>query len=95
MVKEEEEEEEEKGASAATTDVSEMHVVDMCATPGRKTCQLLSFGFRKVTAVEADARRCRRLRENLERLGHGGVKDGGDVDEDDGRVEVVVAKGQD
>ena len=65
----EEEEEEEKGASAATTDVSEMHVVDMCAAPGKKSCQLLPFGFRRVTAVEADSRQCRRLRENLERMG--------------------------
>ena len=36
-----EEEEEEEGASAAATDVSEMHVVDMCAAPRGETCHLL------------------------------------------------------
>jgi 16S rRNA (cytosine967-C5)-methyltransferase len=46
----------------------DLHVVDMCAAPGGKTAQLLSFGLGHVTAVEANARRCRRLDENLERL---------------------------
>ena len=91
-------EEGEEVASAAAIDVSEMHLVDICAATGGKTCQLLSFVFKKVTAVEANARRYRRLRENLERLGHGGGEGGvesGDGDDDDGRVKVVVAKGQD
>ena len=51
-------------------DLSSMHVVDMCASPGGKTAQLLSAGFR-VTAIEANARRSRRLLENLERLNFG------------------------
>ena len=56
------------------------------------------FGFRKVTAVEADARRCRRLQENLERLGHGegeGGVESGDGNDNDDRNKVVVAKVQD
>eukprot|EP00554_Chaetoceros_debilis_P002132 CAMPEP_0194087544 /NCGR_PEP_ID=MMETSP0149-20130528/25528_1 /TAXON_ID=122233 /ORGANISM="Chaetoceros debilis, Strain MM31A-1" /LENGTH=440 /DNA_ID=CAMNT_0038770927 /DNA_START=406 /DNA_END=1728 /DNA_ORIENTATION=+ len=44
-----------------------LNVVDMCAAPGGKTAQLLSSGFH-VTAIEANARRCRRLLENLDRL---------------------------
>ena len=43
-------------------------VVDMCAAPGGKTCQLLSAGFGNVFAIEANRRRCRRLEENLKRL---------------------------
>lgn len=46
---------------------SSLRVVDMCAAPGGKTAQLLSAGY-DVTAIEANARRCRRLNENLERL---------------------------
>jgi 16S rRNA (cytosine967-C5)-methyltransferase len=45
-------------------------VVDCCAAPGGKTAQLLSSGF-KVTAIEANERRCRRLTENLDRLQFG------------------------
>ena len=44
-------------------------VVDMCAAPGGKTSQLLSLGFARVTAVESNKRRSKRLRSNLERLG--------------------------
>ena len=52
----------------STRDVSSLHVVDMCAAPGGKTAQLVSAGFGKVTAIEANKRRSRRLVENLERL---------------------------
>ena len=45
-----------------------MHVVDLCAAPGGKTAQLSSFGFGKITAVEVSTRRCKRLKENMERL---------------------------
>jgi len=48
-------------------DPGDFRVVDMCAAPGGKTAQLLSAGY-EVTAIEANARRCRRLNENLERL---------------------------
>ena len=50
-------------------DISDLHVVDMCSAPGGKTSQLLSAGYRHVTAIEANPRRSRRLSENLERLG--------------------------
>jgi 16S rRNA (cytosine967-C5)-methyltransferase len=42
-------------------------VADLCAAPGGKTAQLVAAGGR-VTAVERDARRMLRLRENLARL---------------------------
>jgi 16S rRNA (cytosine967-C5)-methyltransferase len=48
--------------------LSDINVVDMCAAPGGKTAALLSAGFGRVTAIEANARRSRRLVENLERL---------------------------
>lgn len=43
------------------------HVADLCAAPGGKTAQLAATGAR-VTAVERDAGRIVRLRENLARL---------------------------
>jgi len=61
-------------------DISGLHVVDMCSAPGGKTSQLLSAGYRYVTAIEANPRRSRRLSENLERLGM--------------KCEVVVEEGQ-
>jgi len=42
-------------------------VLDLCAAPGGKTAQLAAAGA-TVTAVEKDARRLPRLRENLSRL---------------------------
>ncbi|MFM9776436.1 rRNA cytosine-C5-methyltransferase, partial [Streptomyces galilaeus] len=42
-------------------------IADFCAAPGGKTAQLASAGA-IVTAVEIDARRARRVRENLDRL---------------------------
>ena len=42
-------------------------VADLCAAPGGKALQLAAAGAR-VTAVERDPRRARRLRENLARL---------------------------
>jgi len=41
-------------------------VLDLCASPGGKTMQLAAAGW-AVTAVESNARRIGRLRENLER----------------------------
>ncbi|GBQ10344.1 RsmB/NOP family class I SAM-dependent RNA methyltransferase [Swaminathania salitolerans] len=43
-------------------------VIDLCAAPGGKTAQLASAGA-KVVAVEREAARSVRLRQNLERLG--------------------------
>jgi len=63
-------------------DVSGLHVVDMCAAPGGKTAQLLLGGFGRVTAVESNAKRSRRLVENLKRLQ---LQD---------KCQVIVSKGQ-
>lgn len=50
-----------------------LHVLDACAAPGGKTAHLLEYageGARlHVTALDIDAVRCRRITENLERLG--------------------------
>ncbi len=43
------------------------HVADLCAAPGGKTAQLAASGV-QVAAVERDANRITRLRENLARL---------------------------
>jgi 16S rRNA C967 or C1407 C5-methylase (RsmB/RsmF family) len=50
------------------SDISSLHVVDMCSAPGGKACQLLTAGFGRVTAIEANERRSKRLIENLQRL---------------------------
>ena len=43
-------------------------VLDICAAPGGKTAQLCAKGY-EVTALDSDADRLVRLRENLDRLG--------------------------
>ncbi len=48
-------------------DVRDQEVIDLCAAPGGKTLQLAARGAR-VTAVERDSERMRRVRENLARL---------------------------
>ncbi len=48
-------------------DVAGQRVCDLCAAPGGKTAQLALAGAR-VTAVDRDARRLRRLHENCARL---------------------------
>jgi len=47
-------------------DVTGKKVIDLCAAPGGKTMQLAARGA-KVTAVEIDATRAERIRENLAR----------------------------
>ncbi|MGV8853468.1 MAG: RsmB/NOP family class I SAM-dependent RNA methyltransferase [Devosia sp.] len=42
-------------------------VLDLCAAPGGKTAQLVKAGY-EVTALDADAKRMERLKENLTRL---------------------------
>ena len=42
-------------------------VLDLCAAPGGKTAQLVKAGY-KVTALDSDATRMERLKENLARL---------------------------
>lgn len=49
-------------------DVAGKRVCDLCAAPGGKTAQL-AFAGAAVTAVDRDARRLARLRENAGRLG--------------------------
>ena len=48
-----------------------MRVLDACAAPGGKTCHVLErhADLAGLVAVELDARRAARIRENLERLG--------------------------
>lgn len=48
-------------------DIRGQRVIDLCAAPGGKTAQLATAGA-KVVAVERDATRLARLKENLERL---------------------------
>lgn len=43
-------------------------VLDACAAPGGKTAHLLERGVEQVLALDKDARRCERVRENLARL---------------------------
>ncbi len=47
-------------------DLSGLRVLDLCAAPGGKTVQLAAMGA-QVTALDRDAKRIERLRENLER----------------------------
>ena len=51
----------------SSSSILPLRVVDLCAAPGGKTAQLFDYGF-QVTAVETSIRRCKRLRENMERL---------------------------
>ena len=44
-------------------------VLDACAAPGGKTCHILEHGAVALTALDLDARRLPRVRENLDRLG--------------------------
>lgn len=49
-------------------DVAGKEVIDLCAAPGGKTCQLAAAGGR-ITAVDRSAKRLERVRANLDRLG--------------------------
>ncbi|RUT29341.1 methyltransferase domain-containing protein [Arsenicitalea aurantiaca] len=44
-------------------------VLDLCAAPGGKTAQLAKAGYR-VTALDSDATRLMRLKDNIDRLGY-------------------------
>lgn len=44
-------------------------VLDACAAPGGKTAHLLEHADLDLLALDVDARRCERIRENLQRLG--------------------------
>ena len=45
-----------------------MRVLDACAAPGGKTAHLLENAAVQLTAIDRDAKRLQRVRENLERL---------------------------
>ncbi len=46
-----------------------LRALDACAAPGGKACHLLERAELALTAVESDAGRAKRIRQNLERLG--------------------------
>lgn len=46
-----------------------LNILDACAAPGGKTAHLLEVANADVTALDIDARRCERIRQNLARLG--------------------------
>ncbi len=46
-----------------------LRLLDACAAPGGKTAHLLELADADVTALDIDARRCERIRQNLQRLG--------------------------
>ena len=48
---------------------SEDRLLDACAAPGGKTAHLLERSDASVMALDVDPRRCRRVNENLQRLG--------------------------
>ncbi len=51
------------------SDGGRLRVLDACAAPGGKTAHLLERGELDLLALDVDAVRCVRVRENLERLG--------------------------
>lgn len=61
------------GAAQVSADLLDIHdgqrVLDACAAPGGKACHLLERADIALTAVEFDATRVARIRQNLERLG--------------------------
>jgi 16S rRNA (cytosine967-C5)-methyltransferase len=46
-----------------------LNILDACAAPGGKTGHLLELAEARVTALDVDPARCRRIGENLDRLG--------------------------
>lgn len=61
------------GAAQVSADLLDLHdgqrALDACAAPGGKACHLLERADIALTAVEFDAARAARIRQNLERLG--------------------------
>ena len=62
------ESEDRQQAAAAPSSPGDMHVVDLCSSPGGKTIQLCSLGFGKVTAIEVSPRRIKPLKDNIQRM---------------------------
>ncbi|GLQ98306.1 16S rRNA (cytosine(967)-C(5))-methyltransferase RsmB [Dyella mobilis] len=61
------------GAAQIAADVADIRhgqrVLDACAAPGGKACHLLERADIELTALEFDAKRATRIRQNLDRLG--------------------------
>ena len=57
------------GLQAAGEGNARLTILDACAAPGGKTAHLLELADCEVTALDIDARRCERIRQNLQRLG--------------------------
>jgi len=49
--------------------IGSLNILDACAAPGGKTAHLLELKAGKVTALEMDANRAKRIQDNLGRLG--------------------------
>ena len=60
------------GAAQVAADLADLHdglrVLDACAAPGGKACHLLERADIELTALEFDAARAERIRQNLMRL---------------------------
>ena len=60
------------GAAQVAADLADLHdgqrVLDACAAPGGKACHLLERAAIDLTALEFDAHRADRIRQNLQRL---------------------------
>lgn len=60
------------GAAQVAADLADLHdgmrVLDACAAPGGKACHLLERAAIDLTALESDATRAERIRQNLMRL---------------------------
>jgi 16S rRNA (cytosine967-C5)-methyltransferase len=54
---------------AGLAERAQLRVLDACAAPGGKTGHLLELGLVHITALDVDASRCERIRQNLLRLG--------------------------
>ena len=60
---------------------TKLRVLDACAAPGGKTAHLIEIGNCDVLALDVDATRCERIRQNLERLELSGTVQVGDAEQ--------------
>lgn len=58
-----------EGLKVEGREAGRLKVLDACAAPGGKTAHLLELADCDVTALDIDARRCERVKQNLQRLG--------------------------
>jgi len=58
-----------EGLDAGGETDTRLNILDACAAPGGKTAHLLELADCDVTALDIDARRCERVKQNLQRLG--------------------------